>query len=113
VSAFSERGELAAVPRQQCLVGRNHRFAGGERGLDGALCRISRTANQLDENINVGILRQLLRIGDPSYFFEINTAIFSARACADRDDLYRAAATCGQRLSLARQLGDQSRADCA
>ena len=48
-------GERDAVPRQQRLVGGDHRLAGRERGLDGGPRRIARAADQFDEHVDAGI----------------------------------------------------------
>ncbi len=52
---LGERRERDAVAREQRLVGGDHRFAGGERGLDRTLGRIALPAHQLDEHVDLGI----------------------------------------------------------
>ena len=113
VMLFRERGELDAVLGEQRLVGGDHRFARRQRRLDRALGRIAGAADQFDEHVDVGRARQRHRIGEPFHLLEIDAAILGPRARADRDDLDRAPATRGERLALARHLGDQGGADRA
>ncbi len=113
VMLFRERGELDAMLGEQRLVGGDHRFARRQCRFDGALGGIADAADQFHEHIDVGGARQRDWIGIPFYFLEIDAAILSPRARADRDDLDRAAATRDERLLLARHLGDQGRADRA
>ncbi len=113
VMLLGERGELAAVLGEQRLVGGDHRFAGLKRRSDRAVRRIAGAADQFDEHVDIGRAGERRRIGKPFHIFQIDAAVFAARARADRDDLDAASATRGERLLLARDLGDQGGADRA
>ena len=103
---LGERRKLDAVPRQQRLVGGDHRLAGLAAPPSTAARAgspsppISSTKTSMP-----GSRRKRDRIGDPAQLLQIDAAILAARARADRDDLDRPAAARGERCAL---LGDQA-----
>ena len=63
---LGERRELDAVPRQQRLVGGDHRLAGLERRADRRARRVAVAADQLDKGVDARIARKLHRVRRPS-----------------------------------------------
>ena len=98
---FGSGGQRDAMPCQQCLVGRDDRFLGRKRRQDGGFGRVTLTADQLHEYVDVRIRGQLGRIGDPAHFAADRRRVSSARARADRNQLeFRTASAVRKRFML-------------
>ena len=80
---LGEPGQLHAVPREQGLVGGDHRLAGRQRRLHGGFGRAVVAADQLHEDVDGRIGRQLHRIVEPGHVVERDATVLAARAGAD------------------------------
>ena len=110
---LGERGKLLPVRGKERLVGRDHRLAGGERGLNRKLSRTRRSADHLDQYVDCRVARQRHGIADPTKFPGIESSFLVARACADRDDLDAAPAARQQFIVSVFQKLHDSAADSA
>ncbi len=104
---FGDRGKVDAVFGEKRLVRGDHGFARGKRDFDRAFRRLTGTADQFDEHIDAGLLRQHGGVVEPFHFLEVDAAILSARTSAHRNDFNGATATHSQRLPLACHLRNQ------
>src|SRR6516162_345006 len=102
-----------AVAGEQRLVGGDDRFFRRQRGRDRGFGRITLAADQFHEDVDLGVGRKRDGVGDPAQFLVTNVAFLAARARTDRDDLDRAAATGGERVTLALEEPGDARPDRA
>jgi len=94
---------LSAVMGKQRLVGSDHRFAGGERSLDGGFGWTVRSADEFDQAIDLGRSRQFDGIVEPGQPGEIDAAVAVAITRADGGDADGAATAQTQRIVLTPQ----------
>ena len=102
-----------AVAGKQRLVGGDDRFFRRQRSRDCGFGRIALAADQFHEDVDLRVGRKRNGVGDPARFLATDVAFFAARARTDRDDLDRAAATGGERVTLALEEPGDARPDRA
>ena len=82
-AALGQLGQCHAVMRQQRLVGGDDMFAGFQRRLDSVLGRARITADQFDEHIDAGGLRQRHRVIVPFQLGEVMATVLGLGAGRD------------------------------
>src|SRR6516162_1933655 len=102
-----------AVAGKQRLVGGDDRFFRRQRSRDCGFGRIAIAADQFHEDVDLRVARKRHWVGDPAQLLATNVAFLAARARTDRDDLDRAAATGGERVTLALEEPGDTRPDRA
>ena len=110
---LGERGEAGPVMGEQRLVGGDDMLAGRERGLDRLLCHTALAANQLDEHVDRGILRQSDGVLHETQSGQIGVAFLLPASGRVRDDLDRAPGACGKLRLARRQQPQETAADGA
>ena len=110
---LGDLGERHAVLGKQRLVGGDDVPPGLQRRLDRSPRRPLVAADQLDENIDVGLLGELHRIVEPLGRGQIDTAILAGTARRNGGDDDGPAALAGQFGGLSRQHARHARADGA
>ena len=93
---LGERGERGPVMGEQRLVGGDHMLAGAERRLDRVLGGALLAADQLDENVDVGIAGELDRVGDEAEAGDVGVAVLAPVARRHGHDLDRPADALGK-----------------
>ena len=97
---FGGPGQPHSVPGDQRLVGRHHRLAGFQGGLDRRQRRFAGTAHQLDQAIDAGIAGEFEGVFGPADAAQIEVAFFRLRARGNGDHPDAAAAAGRQGAAL-------------
>src|SRR5215472_11311348 len=106
-------GELRPLVGHQRLVGCDHVLAVNDRGFDDLAGDPVSAADQLDDDIDLGIGGHRHRVLVPAHRRQISATITAAVTRRYRDDDEPAAGTLGQQLGLAIEQLQDAGADCA
>ncbi len=108
---FRGRAERLAVQRDHRLVRRDHVAAGADRRLGQRLRGPVAAADQLDDDIGVGLRRHLDRVVEPAIGLEVDAPVAVAVTRRYGGDAERPAAALRQQVGLRRQKRQRARAD--
>ncbi len=113
VLCLGQRAQFGTMMRDHRLVGRHQRSGVAQslprQGQRGSV----RSADQLDDNIDVGRSCQLTHVVDPPIGGDVDTAILGPVARIDRDNLYGASGAARDQRGIFLRQADHAGADGA